>query len=636
MVAGPTQLEVRLDLTSSPPVDMLMRSPINHLFTLLILVCAAAVPPLWTQAQTNSTRHRVLIDRSGSMEGFFSTGTAQQLQECLMRSAGGIADAAFFIDQSIVAAEQQPGNFGGETFLRNALDYALRDPGSHGIVWIVTDNQPSVGNQSSSDQDLARFYDGLRSDAVKRIYFYPLSLRFHGKLYREDGHTVLAPNYEGRRGLLVYELLIDDRAAQEFERASNEFQSSAANSVSAETRRILIKPLTQDTIAARVIPGKNFKVAEDERLVAGNFKAGNPLEGEFNIELMSQFGQMKFHRADIDLRVPERFRTGDFTETEIEPEFTPHEVTDVDPQTRRVIRVSLKSPGVHIRNNLRSWWNCITHNTGNVDGRIQLRLKIEGKNFDVVSSLANQFSTNSDIYNNGSENVQARIYRLDELVRNMLPREQMDISPRIGSSVDGSIPVRLVVAYPKWPVVALITAAVLMFVLSYLLYRLLARPQVYRLTWDEGAYRACPDFRLWPLVSKRVELDNEIAASIKKSLSAIRVRASRGYLIDETQTRFVRPEGTEFNVSRSNDGVGVSFFFSGLNARVRKTRMTTNGADDIFADGRRGSDDDAPPAMTAPPIRKPITGSFTGSGNGKSGPTASGDSTAADLDDLFS
>ena len=46
------------------------------------------------------------------------------------------------------------------------------------ILWLITDNQPSVGNQTDSDKDIAQFYDRLRSDArfkdvLRQVHFLP-------------------------------------------------------------------------------------------------------------------------------------------------------------------------------------------------------------------------------------------------------------------------------------------------------------------------------------------------------------------------------------------------------------------------------------------------------------------------------
>ncbi len=616
------------------PLGPLKRAPLAWLGCLLCLLLAVSA-----QAQTAAPRHRVLIDRSGSMEGFFTTGKINDVQSLLQDLSGAAGDAYYFVDTDIVPVSQAPTGFGNNTYLRNALDRALVQQPAPAILWLVTDNQPSVGNQTASDQDIEQFYDRLRSDAVKRLYFFPLKLDFKGKLYREDD-KVLTPNYEGKRGLLIYALLLDESARDEFERVTTEFQSRYRPGVAGEMRRILIKPLEQDTVTARLIPGDKFRIENENQLVAGDFNEGAPIKGDFKIELTSQLGQMKISRADIDVRVPEKFRTGDFTESEIKPDFTPRNIQDFEPQNKRVVVVSINAPGVHIRKNPVSWWNCITNNRGDINGRVQIAIKVPGQNFEVVSNLANEFSTTRDIYNDSSENVQSRIYKLDALVKKMMPERPVDIRPRIGNNDDGTIPVRLVVLYPKWPILALLGIILAVVLLAYLAWHIFGRQQFYRLTWNSGQYRACPDFRLWPFVGQRVELDNRTVATIKKSLNGIRVRAAGGYTVDDTKSRLVNPSGTDFNVSQSSDGAGINFYFSSITAAFTGGSATRNNEEDILGGvsyGSSGGDSggELRGMASAPPIRKPTTGRVgSGDGSSSSGSTED-DNSSINLDDLF-
>jgi len=608
------------------------------------LGCVLCLLAAHAAAQANSPRHRILIDRSGSMEGFFTTSQIQNVQSLLQNLSGAQSDAYYFIDTDLVPVSQAPPNFGADTYLRNALDRALAQPPAPAILWLITDNQPSVGNQTDSDKDIAQFYDRLRSDAIKRLYFFPLKLDFKGKLYREDGHALLTPNYEGKRGLLVYALLLDAQAQDEFERVTKEFQSRFQPAGASELQRILIKPLQQDTITAELTDGNKFHIANDT--VTGDFAEGARINGDFNIKLTSKLGQMRISRGDVQAAAL-NFQTGDFTESKLTPTLDPNFIDDFrpanEPQKEHNIKVKFDADGVHIRRNLVSWWNCITHNRGDITGHIKMTINVPGQNFDVVTSLTNEFSTSRDIYNDASANTQSRIYKLDELVKRMLPEQQVNIQPRIGNSTDGLIPVRLTVQYPKWPAFALVVLIIALLLLALFAFRLFGRGQTYRLTWDNGNYRACPDFRLWPLVGQRVELDNRTAATIKKSLAGIRVRAVNGYTVDDTKSRLVNPGGTDFNVSQAADGTGLTFYFSSVTAAFGGGPAARADGDDIFGDvpyanaNGDGASTLAGGTASAPPIRKPTTGRIGGSdGSGSAGTTTTDDNSPVNLADLFS
>jgi hypothetical protein len=572
------------------------------------------------------------------MEGFFATGKVDEIRRVLHELGGSASDAFYFVDEALVPVGGETKDFGNSTYLRNALDRSLALQPNPAILWLITDNQPSVGNQTDSDRDISQFYDRLRSDTIKRLYFFPLRVDFEGKLFRADGHQVLAPLYTGKRGLLIYALLLDESAREEFERTTGQLQSRY-ESTFGEIPRVLIKPLAQDTVTARVIPGDKFRLEDGDQLVAGDFKEGAPISGTFEIELTSQLGQMKISRADIDVRVPDKFRTADFTESEIIPEFSPHDIQNFEPQNKRRIEVKFNAPGVHIRNNPISWWNCITHNRGDIDGSVRIKIDVPGQNFGVVNNLANKFSTTHDIYNDASESVQSRIYRLDDLVRQMMPDQAVNIRPQIGKNQDGNIPVRLVVLYPKWPVVVMIIGILVLLLLLLVLRQLFIRPRLYRLTWDDGRYRACPDFRLWPLLGQRVDLDDRKAATIKRTLSGIRVNAAAGFTVDEAQTRLVSPGGTDFTLYQIATAGGTNFCFSSISAAVQNGDASQPRVDDILGDvsyARSGTDGgDIRVAATAPPIRKPTSGTSAMSAT-ESTERKSGDESNYNLDDLFS
>jgi hypothetical protein len=593
------------------------------------------------QAQTAAPRHAILVDRSGSMEGFFATGKIREMQNLLRDLAGSANDSYYFIDRELVAASSEPTIYGGETYLKDALANALTQQPAPAIVWLITDNQPSSGSTSASDQDIADFYDGLRQPAVKRLYFFPLHLPFAGKLYRQDGHTVLMPDYNGPRGLLVYALLLDERAREEFEHKTNEFQSRFSQLNSGKLSRILVKPLEQDTVTAQIVPGKKFHLDRQGNLTAGDFEEGDAIEGDFTINLTSQMGQMQISRGQIDVHVSEKFRTNDFTESEVTPSFNPDYIEDFKPkgeqQKEHSTKVTLKSGGVHLRPGLLSWWNCIwRRDKGGIDGKIQILITVPPENFNVLSNLTSEFSTRGDIYNDPRPDTQAKIANLDALVQKMMPDRPVSIHPRVGANGDGHIPVHIAVRYPKLPAILFGVSAILLLLLILFASRFLTRGQSYRLTWDNGNYRACPDFRLWPFVGQRVDLDDHPAATIKQGLSGIRVRAVSGYTIDDTKSRVINPRGSDFNVSQSAEGTGVTFYFSSVTAAFSGGSQMASPDDDILGGVAYGDTSDAGGgngAAPAPPIRAPSSRRIASTGS--SNANSSVEEGSINLDDLF-
>jgi hypothetical protein len=290
----------------------------------------------------------------------------------------------------------------------------------------------------------------------------------------------------------------------------------------------------------------------------------------------------------------------------------------------------MDSGGVHTRRGLASWWHSMTTKRGTLEGEVQIVITVPPQNLSVIPETATQFSTTKDIYLNYSPDVQKRIYRLDDLVRKMIPAQTIIIQPKIGENSDGRIPVSLNVRLsPGMGYLWLLLP--LLLILGLLFFWWKRRP-LYRLTWDQDRFRACPDFRLGLFGRRQIEIDNKIAAAIKKSLSGVRVSASREYSIDNAPSRPLNPTGTDFNVSKQGDGVGVSFRFSqsnNLNSRARAKR------NDPFADISYGSDSDGAGNQgiaADQPVRKPTTGRNYSSSSTTS--SSSGDDDDYDLDSL--
>ena len=575
------------------------------------------------------------------MRGFFTSGKIKDLHRSIREQAGGNAESSYFINDYLKSFAEMadvpdstlPSGFGGQTILKNALTKTLGETPAPSIIWLVTDNQPSVGNDTASDRDIEEFYQALQSNRVRRIYFFPLRLPFSGPLYKANGEDQLLKDYNGPRGLLVYALLIDEKAQGEFDRAINSFQQRLGQTLgSNEFRSFLIKPLEQDTITARLLPGEKFKV-EGNRVVGGDFEEGQPIHGDFKLELTSQLGQIEISKADIDVKEG-TFTTGDFVESELRPSINPKTVDNFKsgPQNKKEFTVTLDFKSLHTRGGLSSWWHSMSTKRGFLDGEVQISIHVPPQNFTVVPEAASAFSTTKDIYINTDPEVQKRIYKLDELVHKMVPRQTINVQPRVGDNPDGRIPVRLSVKFaPSLRWLWLLLLPLLLLVGLAVWWK---RRPLYRLTWDNGQYRACPDFRLGLLSKRSIEIDNRAAATIKKSLSGVKVNANRDYTVDDAASRLLNPGGTDFNVSRRNDGAGISFRFSKANALNSQSKSPQG---DIFG-GTRYGDSDSDTAVggslvtSLKPIRKPTTGIKSGVTSSTASPDGDDD---LDLDSLL-
>jgi hypothetical protein len=432
--------------------------------------------------------------------------------------------------------------------------------------------------------------------------------------------------------LLVYALLLDEKAHEEFDRAINSFQQRLGQSLgSSEFRSFLIKPLEQDTITAKLVSGDKFKV-EGNRVVGGDFDEGQQIKGNFTLELTSQLGQIEISKANIEVKEG-KFTTGDFVESELHPSINPSTIDNFRPggQNKKEFRVTLEFKSLHTRTGFSSWWHSMSTKRGFLDGEVQILIHVPAENFTIVPEAVTSFSTTKDIYVNSDSDVQKKIYKLDDLVRKMVPSQTINIQPNVGDSHDGRIPVRLSVRFaPNLRWLWLLVLFVLLIVGLMLWWK---RRPLYRLTWDNGNARACPDFRLGMFFKRPIEIDNRTAATIKKSLSGVRVNASRDYTVDDVTSRPLNPGGADFSLSRRNDGASLHFHFSKANALNSQPKSRQR---DIFGDTNYGSDSAATVGGSlvagSKPVRKPTTGIKPGS---KSSTTSPGGEDDFDLDSLL-
>jgi hypothetical protein len=587
------------------------KKPGRLLFIFLLSVAGAVC----AQAQGPTIRQRILIDGSASMDGFFNNGQIRQLHDAISKSlTTGTIDTYYFINERLETTEPQFGRFGSTTLLNNAFTQAYGKNPTPSIIWIITDNQPSVGSDTESDKDIDRFYAQLQSSQVNSIDLFPARLPFNGKLYMPsiDGREYGVP-YNNKRGLLVYAILLDASAKASFAETVKNFTEQPFNrALGKDFQRISVKPLEHDTVTAKLIPGDKLRVRDDQ-ISGGDFEEGKPIRGNVKLELTSQLGEIKIDDATIQVDKVDQFETGDFVTNSLVSTITPSSVKDFSPgpHNRKEFVVAFDVSSVHMKKTLAGMWNSIRNKRGYVRGKIRVTINVPPAKFSLVPELIKEFSTERDIYQNPSPDVQRRIYKLNALVNRMIPNAPLTIQPQVSNNSEGLIPVSFSVKYPVWPTFAVIGLATIFLLLPLTAILWVNRQPRYRLTWNQGKFRACPDFKLWPFVGRSVDINNRPAATIKRTLAGIKIRARHDFTVDQAAQKVLNPHGTDFNVARRDDGGGVNFSF--LKAgRFRAAARASNNKD-IFSEISYGGGSeiaDGHDEIRDQPIRMPTTTSF--------------------------
>lgn len=233
---------------------------------------------------------RVLIDGSGSMRGFVTSGALDDLVGRLGVSGAAAgwntgvrvfhAETAHEMSLSVWSEWQNEPIWGEATPLVKALETGLR--GARGLV-LVTDNFQDPGG-SGEAEGVAEVYAALRKAGIHRAYFVPELLGFDGNVdlgasqrtpkgarpgdllaqMREDtdprfverigtprwvslpdGRSFWKTPFKGKRGLAVYLILMDPALGREFEALASSLTQSR------NLPALLVWPLAGDAVGLR-------------------------------------------------------------------------------------------------------------------------------------------------------------------------------------------------------------------------------------------------------------------------------------------------------------------------------------------------------------------------------------------------
>jgi hypothetical protein len=187
-----------------------------------------------------SASSAVVIDASGSMRGFYITGSIHDfIDEIAQRSRIEDAGLLYFHEKELVSYKKNIDLrwLGNSTWLDIAFSNA-KEKGFKSIL-LITDNLQSTGDDTD---DARSFYRSLASEDVEKVYIVPKFLDFNGFIDMPDGNKV---RYRGERGILCYLIKLRD------EMGGTETDSQFNNMLNVFTKEelLLVKPITQNEIS---------------------------------------------------------------------------------------------------------------------------------------------------------------------------------------------------------------------------------------------------------------------------------------------------------------------------------------------------------------------------------------------------
>ncbi len=182
----------------------------------------------------------ILVDGSGSMEGFQQTGELQKLLTSLKKvcqdqqlEAGTLFFLSHHPDSLVWLEETQGAQWGSYTNLLRAFEERL---GWAPITFLITDNVQATTN----DEDVRGLYARFAEDVVQVLYAVPLSLPFDGRLFNHPDKIY----HQGQRGAVLYAYLTEEDQRARFGKLISQLRAGGLEPM-------LMKPLDHRIVLHR-------------------------------------------------------------------------------------------------------------------------------------------------------------------------------------------------------------------------------------------------------------------------------------------------------------------------------------------------------------------------------------------------
>jgi hypothetical protein len=533
--------------------------------------------------------HAIVVDSSGSMAGFYNTGSIRMLAVNLQKILGG-ASINLFSDRGpeLVGQADALHPINRDTRIDLAVKGFLDNQNSRpDVIWLITDNVQDRTETPYVDANTIDFYSVLRQDDFVKILIMPCFLDFDGKVYVNREDRQFTSDYTGKKGLVIYGILMNNKIkpankkeAKALEDARkkqfDDLASRFANTLTGyESKLLLAKPLdkaTFDLKPSEQVPGNdraNVSLNERSVFIGKGFKEGKKIPVIFYVKLLSKFEDL-IVEGKVDASViNNKFTSQGFRDAKVSADIYPEKV-NVDPgkTTETVYKVTINIDKVKMRLDPASIVRAaLSGKPGTVDGTVRLEVQVPREGFRFTDKIKKAYNTD-DI-----EDFR-RIYGMSSLINYM---------PADVTTIPIEYKMVLAVSYPHWPLVLMIVLAIILVGIIFVIYRAIssAKAGKYAISvgnQEERIASLMPIFGIFNIYDS-----GKSYGSISKNLGgAINVATKKGLLIDGTlKKKRLNNDIDSFNISDSEGTNSVSVHFRAIK-KSEKLEDSRSDLDDGF------------------------------------------------------
>lgn len=582
--------------------EALFRLMRTALFLFVVLSLAAPALAAGTGGSLNHSAV-VLLDASASMRGFFNKDSicpmVNDIERALEQTQFAVDDRTFKFDKgghelshSFSSCETVVAN-GQVTLIDRAYSTAIQPPRPSGVrpstIWVITDNVQDPQGHRQEDDDIRQFYNVLEQSA-EEVQLFIRTPDFSGPLYGKDGSSTLKALYQGPRGLLIYAILIDPSAKPQFETAIDNFENKKATSDPGGVRVKGFQPIPAEMELEKAGDAEHLgRDGRDDAIVFDKvFSEREKIKCSFQINFRHGPDNLVIDQATVNAKVLEPFQlyVGHTRFDVKEPQLhanPPRLSSRIIPRgakgaSSQAVQITMEFPeGVEFPHSSKYLWSYLWQPRADIyKGKISVGLRAKKANMDLAPDFIDRYNAGDEYFREENPD-QSKIYGLQMLFRELNSQSQqyVDLPAR-------TIPIEFSVSPPLWPLAALISVAVMLFLLLLLFSRALIGPefqletlgpQSYRLSlrrrraprsssptddyWGIGADNGSPEslkaVRLSMLARHLVKEDGSPLGELRRSPLQIQVRAASGYTVNGGKATRLPREGGPFSFTKLDE-----------------------------------------------------------------------------------